>query len=369
MKILCVVDHFGSGGAQRQMVNLACGLKEKGHSVEIFIYHPEHSFFRSKISLANIPIHEVNQGQGFSLYVLWSLALLLKRGSYTAVISFLNAPNIYVELASVIAKSTKVIVSERSSHLAETMGVQAFLRRALHCFANAVVANSNSHRNWLIRYPWLRKRAKVIYNGYFLKVGEEQGDTQFPELNLLVVGRVGPEKNGLRLIEALEIFHRRNGYVPRINWAGKEDISPSGSGYCERLHVLLDKYPVVKANWNWLGERKDIDELLQKHRALIHPSLYEGLPNAVCEALIAGCPILASNVCDHSILVKDREHGFLFDPLDPNSIANAIESLVSLTEAQWRLLSVNARNFAFKALSISRMVQSYEELIINKQKT
>jgi hypothetical protein len=41
MKVLLVIDGFGSGGAQRQMVNLAAGLTRRGHTAEFAIYHPE----------------------------------------------------------------------------------------------------------------------------------------------------------------------------------------------------------------------------------------------------------------------------------------------------------------------------------------
>ena len=363
MRVLCVIDHFGSGGAQRQMVNLACGLKAESHHVEIFIYHPGQSFFRSAIDLAGIPVHEVSKGQGFSLKVLWSLVRLLRRGRYDAVISFLDAPNIYVELASIAARPTKVIVSERSSGLADKNRFAAFMRRVLHSLADAVVANSNSHAAWLRRYPWLTRKVTAIYNGYSLEPEAFAEDVQVPELSLLVIGRVGPEKNGIRLVEALDIFHRRHGYVPKISWAGKEDRSTSGAIYCRSIHTMLDQHAAVKANWTWLGERKDIPVLLKDHRALIHPSLYEGLPNVVCEALIAGRPVLASNVCDHAALVKDRQRGFLFDPLDPKSIADSIECLVALSDAQWRAFSANARSFAVKSLNIDRMVREYETLL------
>lgn len=39
MKILCVIDCLGSGGAQRQLVNLATAFKEKGHEVSFLVYH------------------------------------------------------------------------------------------------------------------------------------------------------------------------------------------------------------------------------------------------------------------------------------------------------------------------------------------
>lgn len=360
MKILCVIDHFGSGGAQRQMVNLARGLKANNHHVEMFIYHPGHVFFRSAIDLAGIPVHEVSKGRGISFRVLSRLVRLLRSGRYDAVISFLDTPNIYVELASIAAPQTKVIVSERSSSLAEKNRFTAFMRRVLHSLADVVVSNSNSHTAWLARYPWLARKVKTIYNGYFLDPAVTAEAAQVPSLSLLAIGRVGPEKNGIRLVEALEIFRRKHGYVPKVSWAGKEDIRASGLIYCRNIHAMLDQYPAVKANWTWLGERADIPALLLEHRALIHPSLYEGLPNVVCEAFIAARPALVSNVCDHPILVKDGERGFLFDPLDPQSIAEAVERLAVLSDAQWRQFSTNARRYAEEHLTIRHMVTAYE---------
>jgi glycosyltransferase involved in cell wall biosynthesis len=52
----------------------------------------------------------------------------------------------------------------------------------------------------------------------------------------------------------------------------------------------------ISTEWRWLGEREDIREILRSHHALVHPSLYAGLPNAVCEALASGRPALVSDV-------------------------------------------------------------------------
>ena len=365
MRILCVIDHFGSGGAQRQMVNLVCGLRAESHHVEMFTYHPKQNFFRSVVDLAGIQVHEVTNGQGFSFKVLFRLVRLLRSERFDAVVSFLDSPNIYVELASIAARRTKIIVSERSSGLAEKKKFASFIRRVLHSLADAVVTNSISHAAWLTRYPWLNGKVKTIYNGYIIGPEVVAEDFQIPSLSLLAIGRVGPEKNCIRLIEALNIFHRRHGYVPKISWAGKEDQSFSGAIYCRRVHKMLDQYASVKANWTWLGEQQDIPSLLTDHRALIHPSLYEGLPNVVCEALIAGRPVLASNVCDHPVLVEDWQRGFLFDPHDPISIANSIDCLVAQSDEEWKDFSVNARRFAVKSLGIDRMVREYEDLLMN----
>ena len=46
MRILCVIDSLGSGGAQRQMVSLAQGMVARSHEVEFFVYHPELDHFK-----------------------------------------------------------------------------------------------------------------------------------------------------------------------------------------------------------------------------------------------------------------------------------------------------------------------------------
>jgi hypothetical protein len=115
MKILCVIDHFCPGGAQRQMVNLACCLKYRGHHVKMFIYYHEFDFFRHIVEKSDIPIHEVHKRAGVSFKVLLSLLQLLKKVKFEAVISFLRKTNIFAELA-LFFSGTKLIVAERSSH-------------------------------------------------------------------------------------------------------------------------------------------------------------------------------------------------------------------------------------------------------------
>ena len=97
------------------------------------------------------------------------------------------------------------------------------------------------------------------------------------------------------------------------------------------IEELIDSMPEeVRKRINFLGEQRDIQKLLADSDALILASHYEGLPNVVCEALACGRPILASNVSDNRVLVKDGYRGFLFDPNKPDSISESISSLMKL---------------------------------------
>src|SRR5690606_28808945 len=193
-------------------------------------------------------------------------------------------------------------------------------KRLMHAFADHLVANSKSHGEWLSTWPWLRNKVSVVYNG--VDTGEfaswpKARSQSVEEFQLLGIGRVGPEKGLEVVIRGLDIFHRNAGFTPRIYWAGRRDLSPTGLKHWAKLESMLEAHPHVAKQWKWLGERRDIPELLNGAHALVHPSYFEGLPNAICEALAAGCPVIASDVCDHPVLVKEGCPGFLFDPGKP----------------------------------------------------
>ena len=93
MKILGVIDSLGSGGAQRQMVNLLIGLKEKGHDVAVFVYHPKYKFYFEIIKNAGIPIYQAHLNKGFSFKVIFRLINIIQKYRFEVIISYLNTPN------------------------------------------------------------------------------------------------------------------------------------------------------------------------------------------------------------------------------------------------------------------------------------
>ena len=197
MKLLLVIDHLGMGGAQRQMVELACGLRDRGHEVEIFVYFPQYDFLRPQLVERNVIVHEYRKGHGFSLGVLLRLISLLRGGKFDAVVSYLSSANIYSELAVLLAGGPKLVVSERTSHQDDKAWLSASLRRLMHGLADKVVANSMAHQLWLQGRPLLRRKTVCIYNGIDLQHFRPRARIA-PEasgLLLLGVGRVSPEKN------------------------------------------------------------------------------------------------------------------------------------------------------------------------------
>jgi len=362
MKILCVIDSLGSGGAQRQLVYLACGLKRHGHHVEFFTYYPQ-NFFKPELDQADIPTHLCLKINRFSLTPVWDLRRLIRQRSFDVVIAFLETPVVYAEVACIGMPGVRVIASERNSVMDGKVSAGRLVKSWLHLLASRVVVNSHAHRNWMTsRFPYLNSQLITIWNGvdtdviHPADVGLRDGT-----LKLLGIGRITPQKNLPALVLALAECRRKNLRVT-IDWAGEPDNQVC---YREVLSAIEDHQ--LGSTWRWLGVRKDIPALLHQYDALILPSLWEGLPNVVCEALAAGLPVLVSDVSDNTRLVQHGVTGLIFDPKKPDAIADAILLFAGLDQATRDRFGRAARSFAEKELSLASCITAYEHILVTNR--
>ena len=113
----------------------------------------------------------------------------------------------------------------------------------------------------------------------------------------------------------------------------------------------------------FLGERRDIPQVLASMNVAVLTSDSESLSNAILEAMAASLPVVAYNVGGNAELVND-ERGALITPKNENDFANAIYRLLSdshLREQQ----GIRARRFVEEKFSLDRMRRRYEDLYLN----
>jgi glycosyltransferase involved in cell wall biosynthesis len=169
------------------------------------------------------------------------------------------------------------------------------------------------------------------------------------------------------LLQALKILQDRRQAVPELSWAGRIPSEADDKRTYNRMLDFLERHPAIGARVLWLGEVKDVYSLYTASDLLVLPSIYEGLPNAVCEAMLAGCPVLASNVCDHPRLLGEHgERGLLCDPYSVESIADAIQCFQSMSIMEREQMALRARQFAEYHLSIDRVINAYEQLLMGR---
>jgi GalNAc-alpha-(1->4)-GalNAc-alpha-(1->3)-diNAcBac-PP-undecaprenol alpha-1,4-N-acetyl-D-galactosaminyltransferase len=364
MKVLCVIDNLSTGGAQRQIINLAIGLHRRGHNLSIFCYAPG-TLLAQNLEREGIHVHVQLKKSRYSFNVIKGLRRCLDQEKYQAVISFMSTPNSYAVLSSRLSRTRPaIIVSERSFDIAGYPNCIELAIRQLYRFSSKVVVNSHHQRmNFLRRYPWMEKRVVTIYNGFdlqeFVPLSHEPENAQ---LNILVIASVSRYKNGLCLVRALDILRQQHGYLPRVSWAGQRVMKGDRLKYLLAMENEI-KHLGLSQQWKWLDQRTDVAALLHQHDVLVHPSYGEGLPNVVCEALACGRPVILSNTLDHPCLVRDGVSGFLFDWRDPNDLARKLKAFYDLSRGERHRMGEMGRAFAEENLSLERYVSDFEQIL------
>lgn len=137
---------------------------------------------------------------------------------------------------------------------------------------------------------------------------------------LVNIGRQDYQKGQRYLLEAMaKLVPTRPRLVLLI--AGR---AGDASQELERLRDLLD----LKERVRFLGHREDVPEILAAADLFAFPSLYEGLPGAVIEAMAFGLPIVASDIDPVRETVEEGRSALLVKPAFPVDLASAIERLL-----------------------------------------
>ena len=364
MRFLFVIDNLSTGGAQRQMVNLAIGLMRRGHRVRVFCYSPGDKLAQP-LREAGATIDWWEKSSRFSLDVIFALYKLIASEHFDILLSFLSTPNFYSLMAGRLATGWRlpVIVSERFCDLPGGMSLIERLVRQTYGLADHVTVNSHHQMdNFIQKYPFLRSRISQIDNGYDLKAFVPpvvEPDNQ--AVAILCIASVSPYKNGLCVVEALNVLHKKKPGKFRVTWIGHRMMTGERLTYLREMEARIEEYALGE-NWQWLDQRTDIVRQLHQHDVLVHASYGEGSPNVVCEALACGRPVILSNILDHPRLVQDGQNGYLFDWRDPLSLAKKIKLFSELSREEKSNMGKRGRQFAESHLSLDRYVDEYEAL-------
>lgn len=358
MKISLLIDALGAGGAQRQLVGLACLLKEANYEVEIVTYHYM-EFYDSILQEAGVP-HILAPGSENKKRRIWAIGRYLKKSKPNIVIAYQAAPSQIASIIKLFNHNFKLIVSERNTN--QTYSKADMLRFNLYRLADYVVPNSYSQGEFIIKHAsFLRDKMCVITNyvdtkkfhptSVYCKRANQQ------PIKLLTYGRITPQKNILNYIKAIKSV-RRQGYNVQVDWYGYRD---RGGVYGEVCDALIDELS-MKDSFRFHEPVNDVVSGYNSCTAFVLPSFFEGTPNVVCEAMSCGVPILCSNVCDNSRLVS-YTNGRLFDPNNIDDIVEKIIVFCNLPEDFKSKMARASRSIAEANFESSQFLNKYINLI------
>lgn len=354
-KILLFTDSLGAGGAQRQLVGLAIMLKEKGYDVKVSTYY-DIDFYKKQLDDAGVP-NELIPGADNTKKRILAVRSYFKKEHPDWVIAYQETPSLVACAAKVLGCNYKLMVSERNT--TQVVGMNERVRFFLYRWADAIVPNSYSQEKYLAEHhPWMKRKLKTITNFVDLEHFNfvERKERDVPEI--AIVASIWEPKNTLGFIDAVTDLAKKS-FKFHVSWYGKTE---SDIEYFNKCQSKIEDYGVQE--YIELKEKtKQIKTVYQTADFFCLPSFYEGTPNVICEAISTGLPVACSDVCDNSIYVHEGVNGFLFNPLDTASIANAFKKMLSVDITEYAKLSARSRAIAEEKLSQARFKNEYIEII------
>lgn len=167
--------------------------------------------------------------------------------------------------------------------------------------------------------------------------------------NIVSIGRMEKQKNYKFFLNELKNF--------------SEPIVLVGKGSEEKNLIDLSKKLNLKTKFIPFLSNSDAIDLLSKSRYFVLPSLYEGNPKVLLEAMAQGCIVLVSNIPNHSEIIINSENGFIFE-FKTNSLTKTFNLVSNKNQAELNKIALNANNLMKKYFSIKKIAENEYNLLL-----
>jgi glycosyltransferase involved in cell wall biosynthesis len=365
LPVMLFTETFELAGTERQLVELAKRLDRTRYEVIICCKFRQGPLL-AQIENEGLEIVEIPLQSFCELNALKQLARLVKfmrKRRIQLLHTTGNLGNTFVALAGLLARVPAIITSRRDMGglIPEKLRT---IQRALCRSSQAVLVNARCIKERLIEEESISAdKIEVIRNGIDFSRFEVAPDNLAAtrrELNLDgpgpligVIANIKPIKGHQYFFEAFQqvSYEYPNARALIVgecfdDWEEKLKLQCRALGIDNRVIFA--------------GLRSDIPEILSTISLFVLPSLSEGMPNAVMEAMVVGAPVVATTVGGTLELITDGKSGLLVPPADSRELARAMIKVISDRDLGVRL-AATARQQIGK-LHMDRMVHETEAL-------
>lgn len=321
-RVLFVNNGLSTGGSERVMCVLANEIYARGCEVSMVNLNPYvPASYELMKEIEVLPCEYGNRrGMRYLLFVFRFLRKEIMNGNYDVVVSFLRDINILTMIASMGSRK-KIVISDRNDPISLIYKHPIFelLKVFLYPFASSVVLQTEDAKK-LYSYN-IRKRVVVIPNPimndipYAVSIGERRHA-------IVAVGKLKPQKNYPTLIKAFSLFVKDfSDYELHIYGDGEEERKLRGLVSCLDLDgkVLFHHYT------------KQIHKCIKDAYIYVNASDYEGMSNAMLEAMAIGLPSICTDcpIGGARMVIQNNINGVLVPVNDYLSLCDAMKSVAS----------------------------------------
>lgn len=341
-KLFFYIDSMQMGGANRVMANLTDYFCNNGcQTILINDIYPVSGYPEYKISLGVKRVflqREKASKLTKNILRIFDLRRLIIKEKPDCVISFMGPPNIRMLIATV-GLGVKKVVSVRNDPNAEYgTGLKRAVAVTIFRLANGVVFQTKDAAKYFSES--IRKKSAIIFNPVnpkFYNYHWRPGGTE-----IVIIGRLQPQKNPMNALRAFELIHEK---LPQytLDFYGDGELKTELETFAQKAGIA-DKV-------RFHGRTNKVECVLENAALFVLCSDYEGMPNALMEAMAVGVPVIATDSpCGGSrALLENEDQGALVPCKDSKKLAKAMLDVLSDNTKQMRMsagAAKRAREFA-----------------------
>lgn len=365
-RILFLITDLNMGGTEKVVFETVTRI-DKNRFQPVVVSFKKNGTYAQRIREAGIPVETLDlHGVPWLfpikfLSALFRLARRAKKERISLIHAFLFQANIIAKIVGKLS-AVPVIVSHRGF---EKPGSWKYLlERLTNRWARAILVNSDALRREVSRQLKLPREAiRTVYNGVEVDAGpagDRDGlikEFSLRETDVIVVsvGRLHPVKGFQHLIEAAALTRHRGPGGRRIVFLIAGD-GPDRAALNELTFARDMSRRIVLCGW-----RDDTRRIVAGADIFVLPSLAEGFPNAVLEAMAMGKPVIASSVGGVPEMIDNANSGMLVPPANVPALAERIALLAADPELRAKL-GANARSKVISTFTMDRMIRGHEAL-------
>lgn len=360
MRVLVLTDELEVGGTQRQIIHIVKGLDPKRFQPTV-AYFRNRSFLADELERAGIPVVEIPKRGRIDLAFVLRLRRFLLDNRFDLMHCFAFSAELWGAIARRLLplQARPVLVTSIRNKYDWYTPMQWRLKGWATHQSNAVIANSVAGGDHALKMMGMPAGSiDVIYNGVADvapgSVAAAPDPVRKGLVTALFVGRLVEQKNLDVLLRAMRRLRDQD--VPvRLLVAGDGPLRDAHAAQIKRLDLsgFIDL----------LGERSDVRDLMASADFLVLPSLREGLPNVILEAMATGRAVIASAVGGSVELVEPMETGLLFPNDDDAALADAMRRMVEDAPLRDRL-GTAGRHRAMERFTVSAMTRAMQDVYV-----
>lgn len=315
--LMIVCGTLESGGAERVISILSKPFADKFKNVTIITWREAPIFYNidTRVTIISLPQLAHSNRNITKIFVLRKY---IRQCKPNLILSFLTIFNLFTIISSIGLKIPVIVAERNDPNYIKGGFIMKKIRNFLYTFSNGILCQTQSIQDYF-KKP-LRKKTHIIYNPITLPcdyIGKALLTTK--EKSIVSVGRLHPQKNQKLLIDSFIAFHHKHPNYKLIIY---------GTGQLkEALQEHINKNNIA-GNIILAGERKDVKDLILNAEMFIMTSQYEGMPNALIEAMCLGLPCVSTRVSGAVDLIQNNENGILVN----SSVTDIREAMESVTD-------------------------------------